>query len=107
MPRARARQDVEEAVSHLVTDAGSAVALGFVDALERAYRHIARQPATGSPRWAQTLDLPGLRTWPLSRHPYLVCYLERADHIDVWRVLHMQRDVPASLSRAETDPPDR
>jgi toxin ParE1/3/4 len=31
----------------------------------------------------------------LWRFPYLVFYLERADCIDVWRVLHAQRDIPS------------
>jgi toxin ParE1/3/4 len=31
----------------------------------------------------------------LSRYPYLVFYLERPDRIDVWRVLHGERDTPA------------
>lgn len=41
------------------------------------------------------LNLPGLRAWPLTRYPYLVFYVERSDHVDVWRVLHAQRDIPA------------
>ena len=69
-------------------------ALGFIDALEQAYAHISRHPATGSPRYAHALDLPGLRCWPLTRYPYLVFYIERAECIDVWRVLHGQRDLP-------------
>jgi toxin ParE1/3/4 len=43
------------------------------------------------------LDLPGLRSWPLTRYPHLVFYIERSDHIDVWRVLHGQRDIPVWL----------
>jgi toxin ParE1/3/4 len=39
--------------------------------------------------------LPGLRFWPLKRYPYFVFYLERETHIDVWRVLHAERDIPA------------
>ena len=69
---------------------------GF-DAREQAYVHIGRHPATGSPRYAHELDLPGLRSWPLTRYPHPVFYIERSDHIDVWRVLHGQRDVPAWL----------
>ena len=57
----------------------------------------ARHPATGSARYALELNLPGLRSWPLKHYPYLVFYVERADHIDVWRVLHSQRDIPAWL----------
>jgi toxin ParE1/3/4 len=76
-------------------------ALGFIDALERAYSHIGRHPATGSPRYAHELNLPGLRAWPLNRYPHLVFYVERPDHIDVWRVLHGQRDVPTWMSEPD------
>ena len=50
---------------------------------------------TGSPRDAHELGLPGLRSWALKRYPYLVFYVERTDHVDVWRVLHEDRDIPA------------
>ena len=33
--------------------------------------------------------------------PYLVFYVERPDHIDVWRVLHSQRDIPAWMQEPE------
>ncbi len=78
-----------------------AVALGFMDSLEHAYTHIARHPATESPRYAHELNLHGLRTWPLTRYPYLVFYVERFDHIDVWRVLHGQRDIPAWMQELD------
>jgi hypothetical protein len=42
---------------------------GFIDALEQAYAHIGRYPAKGSPHYAQELNLPGLRCWPLKRYP--------------------------------------
>jgi toxin ParE1/3/4 len=95
VPRARARRDVEETLAHYAEAAGDKVALAFVDALEAAYRHIARHGASGSPRYAHELDLPGLRCWRLRRFPHLIFYVERDDHIDVWRVLHAHRDVPA------------
>jgi toxin ParE1/3/4 len=44
--------------------------------------------------------LAGLHVWPLSRYPYLVFYVERADHIDVWRVLHGHRDIPSWMQEA-------
>jgi toxin ParE1/3/4 len=50
------------------------------------------------PRYAHELDLPGLLCWPLKRYPYLVFYVERDDHIDVWRVLHGMRDFPEWLA---------
>lgn len=97
-PRAQANRDVEEAIDHYVGEKARPAALGFVEALEAAYAHIGRYPAAGSPRYAHELDLPELRFWPLTNYPYLVFYVERADHIDVWRVLHAQRDIPAWLS---------
>lgn len=85
-----------------MNEAGEAVALGFIDALEHAWMHIGLHPATGSPRYAHELNLPGLRAWPMTRYPYLVFYLERADRIDVWRVLHAQRDIPAWMREPDT-----
>jgi toxin ParE1/3/4 len=95
VPREQANQDVDDAIAHYREEASSSVALGFIDALERSYTHIARHPGTGSPRYGHELDLPGLRSWTLSSYPYLVFYVERTDHIEVWRVLHGQRDIPA------------
>jgi toxin ParE1/3/4 len=57
--------------------------LKIVDALELAVQHIGRHPATGSPRYAHELDLPGLRCWQVKAYPHLVLYVERDDHIDV------------------------
>jgi toxin ParE1/3/4 len=102
VPRALARQDVDDVVDHYLADAGEKVALGFIDAVERAYRHIAAQPATGSPRYAHELGLAGLRSWPLRRYPYLIFYVERDDHVDVWRVLHGERDIPAWMREPES-----
>jgi toxin ParE1/3/4 len=31
-----------------------------------------------------------------------VFYIERDDHIDVWRVLHAQRDIPALMREPES-----
>jgi toxin ParE1/3/4 len=97
IPREQAHQDVDEAVAYYLNQSADQVALGFIDALEQAYIHIGRHPATGSPRYQHELGLPELRTWPLSRYPYLLFYVERQDYIDVWRVLHSQRDIPAWL----------
>jgi len=93
--RAQARQDVDNALAYYMAEDAEAAALGFIDTLEQAYAHIGRHPATGSPRYAHELNLAGLRSWPLTPYPYLVFYVERPDHIDVWRVLHGQRDIPA------------
>lgn len=94
IPRRRAELDIQEAVEHYLAEAGSQVALSFIDALEQAMLHIAQHPASGSPRYEHELHLPGLRHWPLKRFAELVFYVELESHIDVWRVLHGQRDIP-------------
>jgi toxin ParE1/3/4 len=98
VPRELANRDVEEAIDHYLVEVTAKVALGFVDELEKAYAHIARHPASGSPRYAHQLGLADLRFWPLGRYPYLVFYIEHGEHIDVWRVLHEQRDIPAWMN---------
>ena len=97
VPREQARRDVDAAIDHYLDHAGEDVALGFIDALESAFRLIGARPATGSPLYGHELGLPGLRHRRLKRFPYLVFYVERGDHIDVWRVLHAQRDIPARM----------
>ncbi|WP_241774711.1 type II toxin-antitoxin system RelE/ParE family toxin [Pseudomonas protegens] len=69
-----------------------------MDALEKAYLHIGRHPASGMSLYAHELDLPGGLCWPLKRYPYLVFYVERDDYIDVWLVLHGRRDFPEWLA---------
>lgn len=95
VPREQANRDVDDAIAHYLSEDAEHAAVGFIDALEGAYAHISRHPSTGSPRYAHELNLPGLRFWPLTRYPHLVFYVERNNHIDVWRVLHGQRDIPA------------
>ncbi|TAM89704.1 MAG: type II toxin-antitoxin system RelE/ParE family toxin [Candidimonas sp.] len=99
--RERANQDVDDALTHYLTEASEKAALGFLDELERAYAHIARFAETGSNRYAHELNLPGLRAWHMGSHPYAIFYMSKRDHIDVWRVLHTRRDIPSWLS--ETD----
>lgn len=94
IPRTLANRDVDAAIEYYRNEGGERVALGFIEALEQVYAHIGRHPATGSARYAHELNLPGLRFWPLKRFPYLVFFVERVDHVDVWRVLHGERDIP-------------
>lgn len=98
IPRARARADVEQAVEYYASEAGADVAFRFIDALQQAYTFIAQMPAAGSARWSYELNLPGLRTIGLKGFPWLVFYLELESHVDIWRVLHAKRDMPAWLT---------
>lgn len=102
IPRELANRDADEAVAYYLSEGADEAALGFIAALERAYFRIGRHPSSGSPRYAHELNLPGLRFWPLTRYPHLVFYVERGDHIDVWRVLHGQRDIAAWMGDPDT-----
>lgn len=95
--RERATQDAEDALRYYDAEAPPATAEGFVDALEEALEHLSRHPLTGSLRYAFELAIPHLRTWALRRFPYLISYIADQDHVDVWRILHAHRDIPASF----------
>ena len=100
IPREQARRDVEMAADYYAAEAGEAVALRFIDAVEAAFRATGRYPAAGSPRYGHELGLPGLRSHLVKGFPFLIFYAEQDTHVDVWRVLHAQRDIPAWLQEA-------
>ncbi len=99
--RAQAQEDVADAIAHCLEQDAPDAAEGFITALEKAIRHIGRHPASGSPRYAGELGLPELRFWQIKHYPYLVFYVERDDCIDIWRILHGERDIPAWLREPE------
>jgi toxin ParE1/3/4 len=93
--RPQADQDLDAALAFLLQENSSAAALQLLGEYEAALSRIAGRPAIGSPRYAHLL--PGLRYWRLRKHSYLVFYVELPDFIDVLRVLHAKRDIPAAL----------
>ncbi|MFC0808603.1 type II toxin-antitoxin system RelE/ParE family toxin [Ensifer sp. P24N7] len=100
-PRELARSDIEAAIDYYAREAGTDVALGFIDALQAAYDLIASHPESGWLRYAYELGLPDLRCVPLKRYPHLVFYRVEADDVDVWRVLHAKRDIPHSMQEPD------
>ncbi|SEE44787.1 toxin ParE1/3/4 [Jiangella alba] len=99
--RERVTQDVDDAISFFLKEHAQRAAADFIDALEGAYGLVGRHPEVGSTRYGHELDLRGLRTVPVDGFPYLGIYVERDDHVDVWRVLHTKRDIPASFTGRE------
>lgn len=95
VPRSVALRDIDEAMAYYLVEVGDEAALRFIEAVEKTFARLVRHPASGSPRFAVALNLPGLRCAPVVRHPHLVFYVDRDDHVDVWRVLHGERDIPA------------
>jgi toxin ParE1/3/4 len=102
--RVLAVTDVQDAVAYYLKEDAQDDALAFVDALEDAYAVVGQHPAIGSSRYAIDLEIPGIRSWALPRFPYVIFYVERDDHIDVWRVLHGRRDIPTLLQDPDSAP---
>jgi toxin ParE1/3/4 len=108
VPRQAANRDVEAIIDYYLAAGAPRAAADFVAELQRSMDRIAAHPALGSPRYALELRIPRIRSWPLRRFPYLVFYVEQRTHVEVWRVLHGQRDVPtwmhATLEDEDPDP---
>ncbi len=96
--RQLAADDIDAALGYYRREAGESPATGFVDALEAELGRISQHPLIGSLRYSYELDIPGLRSGPLVAFPYIVFYIDRAECVDVWRVLHARRDIPAWLA---------
>jgi toxin ParE1/3/4 len=99
--RALAAADIETTSDYYVDLVSEQTALEFIDAVERGIRRISRSPNVGSLHFAYELALPGVRSWPLQRFPYVVFYVAASDEIDVWRVLHSRRDLSEALQRPD------
>lgn len=95
--RQLARTDIEQAAAFYFDTAGLPVAERFAAAVEAAAAHAAAHPEAGSARYAQALSRPGLRFWVVKGFPYLIFYRDADEYLDVWRVLHTERDIPAWL----------
>ena len=100
--RQLAAADLEGASEYYRREAGEQTALDFIDAVERAVKRIRRSPHVGSLRFAYELAIPDLRAWQVQRFPYVVFYVVTDEEVDVWRMLHTRRDVPATLEPPET-----
>lgn len=94
--RERALDDLDHAVACYDENAAHVVAR-FTEAFLNARRHIAQHPGMGSLRYADNGRAPGLRFCLLDGFPYAVFYIERADFIEIVRVLHQASDIPAHL----------
>lgn len=92
-----ARCDERNAIEYYSRTAGLDVALRLTEELRDVYRSIGERPCSGSPRFAQILGIAQLRSRRLRRFPYFVFYIERETQIDIWHVLHTQRDIGRSL----------
>ena len=94
----RALVDLAQIVRRYTSAASTDVARSFVRAAEDAFQHLSLFPASGSTRLDLPSDWPELSAWPLTGFPYLLFYAVNDDTINIYRILHTARDIPASLT---------
>jgi toxin ParE1/3/4 len=95
--RPQALRDQQGEVRYYRKEGGSRVAVKVVKATNAALDQIELDPGIGSPTLGKRLGIPGLRTWRVGKFPLLWCYFERADHLDVLRLLGERQDIAAIL----------
>jgi toxin ParE1/3/4 len=71
--------------------------VSLVNATNAALDQIEVEPGIGSPVLGRALDIPGLRTWRVTRFPLLWLYFERDDQLDVVRLLGERQDIAAII----------
>ncbi len=92
----RALRDLTDARAYYQRETPHMVA-EFASTIDAELLHLRQHPRTGSPRYGFLLRMPGLRSWPVKRFPYVILFLDQGDHIAVLRVLHQAQDIPAHL----------
>ncbi len=96
VPRELANRDIESAIDYYLSENAEQAALGFIDALEKAYTHISRHPATGSTFiiWAKNTFTLGRADYQRQYEPILYGWPEGGqrhwcgdrDQGDVWQI---------------------
>ena len=94
LQRTLAQQDITKAFDYYLSAASPATAIDFVSEMDACMQRIERFLEAGSPRYADLLNIEGLRFAVVTRFPYLVFYFEWPDYLDIVRVLHQHQDIP-------------
>lgn len=90
--RPQAREDRRAEVRYYRQEAGAAVADKLVKAMAKALQNLERNPSIGSPTLGKLLGIDALRTWRLQGFPLTFWYFDRADHIEVIRLVGQRQD---------------
>lgn len=91
--RPAASLDIDEIVDYLVEENTSA-AQSFIKELQQCFELLSENPKIGVQRQYRTAALSNMRMFPLKKFStYLVFYLSDDETIDIFRVLHGQRDI--------------
>ena len=99
--RPQAREDRRSEVHYYRQEAGAAIADKLVRAMAKALQDLERNPSIGSPSLGRLLGIDELRTWRLQGLPLTYWYFERADHIEVIRLVGQRQDQGNAEVRAE------
>jgi toxin ParE1/3/4 len=92
----RAERDIREIWTYYATKASAELASKVLLAIEAAAGRVADHQMAGRPRD----DLrPGLRS--VLAHPYIVFYRVKESDVEIVRVLHERRNLPAVLVKPE------
>jgi len=95
--RPQAFRDQQGEVRYHRKEGGTRVAMKVAKSTNQALDQVELEPGLGSPRLGKLLGIPGLRTWRVGKFPLVWCYFERADHLDVVRLLGERQDIIAIL----------
>jgi toxin ParE1/3/4 len=101
--RPRAELDLDERTRYYRDASGRALAERFFDAAIQALRQVESSPGVGSPRVGELIGLKGLRRVSIEGFPCGWLYLERAELVDVIRLLADRQDLAAALGDTEPD----
>jgi toxin ParE1/3/4 len=94
----QADRDLDEHYLFIRKDSPQA-AVRLLRAADATFRQLARMPQLGAVYPIERPDLAGLRVWQVKGFPnHLIFYRPIHDGIEVIRVLHGSRDIPASLN---------
>ena len=96
--RPLAEQDLVDAARHYAREGGVVLGERVFDAALASLEPIQRMPGMGSPRLGQLCEIAGLRSWRVAGFPLQWFYFERADQLDVVRLLADRQDIAAILS---------
>ena len=95
--RPQALRDRQGEVRYYRKEGGTRLAVKVAKATNAALDQIELDPGVGSPTLGKLLGIPGLRAWRVAKFPLLWCYFERADHLDVVRLLGERQDIATIL----------
>ena len=102
--REQVERDIWQATAYCRSEGGARLETAFVEALAEVSELLYGHPESGSLRYAAIMDFADLRCWSMRRFPYMIFYTARGTVLDVWRILHVQRDVPERFQTPTANP---